>query len=164
MLDAVTAGGSGPKGILRTVADQDVEIVRRYFELVDRMLDEYWGDPVPLREFPALDLAFEQLHPEAEWTPPHLERPLCGREAWLEGIEDLFDAVDYWRIHIDVVTSLDDGIVLIASRNQIRGKGSGVDVEQGIFTVVTLEGGKIATIRDFPERDQALTAARAAEA
>ena len=141
------------------MSDQDVEIVRRYFELVDRMLGEYWAEPVSLRQFPALDLAFEQLGPEPEWTPPYLEKPLRGREAWLESIEDWFDAADYWRIHIDEATSLGEGIVLIASRNQIRGKGSGVDVEQRIFTVVTLEQGKIATIRDFPERELALAAA-----
>ncbi len=141
------------------MAEQDTEIVRRYFELVDRMLAEYWSNPVPVREFPPLHRAFEQVSPDAEWTPPHLENPICGKEAWLESIEDWLDAADYWRIHLDEVSDLGNGTVLVASRNEIRGKGSGVDVEQGIFTIVTLVDGKISTIRDFPERREALGAA-----
>jgi ketosteroid isomerase-like protein len=74
-------------------------------------------------------------------------------------LEDWFDAADYWRIHLDEVTDLGNGTVLVASRNEIRGKGSGVDVEQGIFTIVTLVDGKIATIRDFPDHAEALAAA-----
>ncbi len=142
------------------MAQQDTEIVRRYFELVDRMLRRVLGRrPSPSGTSRALHRAFEQVRLDAEWTPPYLENPLRGREDWLQSIEDWLDAAEHWRINLDDVSDLGDGIVLVASRNQIRGQGSGVDVEQRIFTIVTLVDGKIATIKDFPDRAEALAAA-----
>ena len=49
--------------------------------------------------------------------------------------------------------------VLVESRNAIRGKGSGLEVDQAICTVVTVREGKIAAIWDFTDRAEALEAA-----
>jgi hypothetical protein len=59
---------------------QNVEIVARYFRLIDDMLGEYWANPVPLSEYPALDEAFRDVHADAEWKPPHMEA-IRGKEA-----------------------------------------------------------------------------------
>ena len=77
----------------QAVAQQDIEIVRRYFELVDRMLAEYWANPVPSGSSRS-STAFEQVRLDAEWTPPYLENPIRGREAWLQSIEDWLEAAD----------------------------------------------------------------------
>ena len=37
------------------MSQENVEIVRRYFQLIDRMLGEYWVNPVPLASTPRLN-------------------------------------------------------------------------------------------------------------
>ncbi len=48
--------------------------------------------------------------------------------------------------------------VLCVSQNSIRGKDSGLAVDQRIFTLVTVRKGQIAAISDFTERRDALEA------
>ena len=136
-----------------------MEIVKRYFELIDHMLADYWTNPVPLTEYPGLDEAFRDVRADAQWKPPNLSEPLQGKEAWLSFVSDLLDAVDDWRIHIEDVSGLGDDHVLVASRNAIRGKGSGIQIDQAIWTVVAVEEGQIARIRDFTELADAHEAA-----
>jgi hypothetical protein len=49
--------------------------------------------------------------------------------------------------------------LFVESRNAIRGKGSGLEVDQAICTVVTVREGKIAAIWDFTDRQAALESA-----
>jgi ketosteroid isomerase-like protein len=141
------------------MSNQNVDVVRRYFELIDQMLADYWSEPVPLTEYPQVDEAFNEVDPDAEWQPPHLAEAIRGRDAWLAAISDWLDAADHWRIDLDEVSDLGGDRVLVASRNSIRGKGSGLEIDQGIFTVVTVRDGKITAIRDFTERQDAIEAA-----
>jgi ketosteroid isomerase-like protein len=122
------------------------------------MLGEYWTNPVPLTEYPALDEAFRDVGADAGWKPPYLEEAVQGKEAWLAVVSDLLDAADDWRISIKDVSGLAENCVLVESRNAIRGKGSGIQIDQAIWTVVTVREGKIASIRDFTDRAEALEA------
>jgi ketosteroid isomerase-like protein len=145
------------------MSEENVEVVRRYFELIVRMLDDYWSNPVTLSEYPPIDQAFADVDPEAEWTPPYLGNAIRGKEAWLAAISDWLDAADDWRIHVESVSDLGQDHVLVTSRNAIRGRDSGVQIDQGIFTVVTVQSGKITAISDFTERQNALEAAGLSE-
>ena len=82
-----------------------------------------------------------------------------GAGAWLAAVSDWLDAADHWRILIEDVSDLGGDRVLVESRNAIRGKGSGLEVDQAICTVVTVREGKIAAIWDFTDRAEALEAA-----
>ncbi|MGH2925907.1 MAG: nuclear transport factor 2 family protein [Solirubrobacterales bacterium] len=144
------------------MSQENVEIVRRYFELIDRMLGEYWLNPVPLSEYPETEQAFNEVHPDAEWKPPHMEA-FRGKDAWLAAVSDWLDAADHWRIVIEDVSDLGGDRVLVESRNAIRGKGSGLEVDQAISTVVTVREGRIAAIWDFTDRQAALEAAQASK-
>jgi len=140
------------------MSQENVEIVRRYFQLIDRMLGEYWVDPVPLSDYPETEEAFKAVHADAEWKPPHMEA-FRGKDAWLAAVTDWLDAADHWRILVEDVSDLGGDQVLVESRNAIRGKGSGLEVDQAICTVVTVSEGKIAAIWDFTDRHAALEAA-----
>jgi ketosteroid isomerase-like protein len=140
------------------MSQENVETVRRYFQLIDRMLGEYWANPVPLSEYPETEQAFRDVHADAEWKPPHME-PIRGKNAWLAAVSDWLDAADDWRIVINHVSDLGGDQVLVETRNAIRGKGSGLEVDQAISTVVTVREGKVAAIRDFTDRHTALEAA-----
>jgi ketosteroid isomerase-like protein len=141
------------------MSEENIEMVRRYFRLIDRMLGEYWTNPVPLREYPALDEAFRDVRADAEWKPPFMKDAVRGKEAWLDVVSDLLDAADDWRISVKDVSGLGGDHVLVQSRNAIRGKGSGLSIDQAIWTVVTVREGKIAVISDFTDRSTALEAA-----
>ena len=145
------------------MSEENVEIVERYFRLIDRLLEDYWTDPVPLTEYAGLDEAFRDVRDDALWKPPNLNEAIQGKEAWLGVVSDLLDAADDWRINIDDVSGLGDDYVLVASRNAIRGKGSGIQIDQAIWTVVAVTDGKIAAISDFTERAEALEAAGLSE-
>jgi len=140
------------------MSEENVEIVERYFRLIDRMLADYWTNPVPIMEYPGLDEAFRDVQADAQWKPPNLNEAIQGKEAWLDFVSDLLDAVEDWRINIEDVSGLGDDHVLVASRNAIRGRGSGIQIDQAIWTVVAVKKGKIATISDFSERAEALEA------
>jgi ketosteroid isomerase-like protein len=144
------------------MSEENVVIARRYFQLIDRMLGQYWENPVPLSEYPVVDEAFRDVHLDAEWKPPHME-VIQGKDAWLAAVSDWLDAADDWRIDIKNVSDLSGDQVLVESRNAIRGKGSGLQVEQAIWTVVTVRQGKIAAISDFTDRTAALEAAGLSE-
>ena len=140
------------------MSEENVEIVARYFQLIDRMLEEYWANPVPLRDFQILEEAFRDVHADAEWKPPHID-VIRGKEAWLAAVSDWLDAADDWRIIIENVSGLTEDQVLVESHNAIRGRGSGVQIDQAIWTVVAVRKGKIASISDFTDRSTALAAA-----
>jgi ketosteroid isomerase-like protein len=127
------------------MSEENVEIVRRYFQHIDRMLGEYWENPVPLSEYPIVDEAFRDVHVDAEWKPPHMEA-IRGKEAWLVAVSDWLDAADDWRINVKNVSELAGDQVLVESRNAIRGKGSGLEIDQAVWTVVTVRNGKIAAM------------------
>ena len=57
-----------------------------------------------------------------------------GKEAWLAAVSDWLDAADDWRIIVINVSDLAGDQVLVESRNAIRGKGSGLQIDQAIWT------------------------------
>src|SRR4029078_9368139 len=124
------------------MSQENVEIVRRYFQLIDRMLSEYWVDPVPLSDYPETEEALKAVHADAEWKPPHMEA-FRGKDAGLPAVTDWLDAANHWRILVEDVSDLGGNQVLVESRNAIRGKGSCLQGDQAISTVVTLQRRKI---------------------
>lgn len=51
----------------RAVSQQNVDVVRGYFEVFNNWLASYWSDPErPLEESPGLDAVFARLDSEAE--------------------------------------------------------------------------------------------------
>jgi len=143
------------------MSQENVEIVRGYWEVIGRVLDEYWANPdVPLSESPVVDQgAFDLVDPDAEWTPAGQLRTAHGREQWLRAIDEGLEAVDYWRPEVEKVIDAGEDKVVAVVRVSIRGKGSGVSVSQQIFTVVAVREGKIARITEYTDRAEALEAA-----
>jgi hypothetical protein len=69
------------------------------------------------------------------------------------------EAFQGWRITVEDAVEGAEGRVLLTSSSPVRGKGSGVVVDQRVFTVVALRHKKLTQIDDFSERSQALDAA-----
>jgi ketosteroid isomerase-like protein len=65
---------------------------------------------------------------------------------------------DYRQELAELVAAGAEDVVVIA-RERGRGKSSGVEVDQQVFAVWTIQGEKAARIRFFPTREDALEAA-----
>jgi ketosteroid isomerase-like protein len=146
------------------MSQENVEIVRGFWEVVGRLLDQYWANPeVPLGQWPDVEQGFDLVDPDAEWTPAGQLRTAHGREQWLRAIDDGLEAVDYWRPEVEEVIDAGKDKVLGVVRVSIRGKGSGASVSQQIFSLVSLREGRIARIVEYTERAEALEAAGLSE-
>ena len=139
---------------------ENVEIVRRYYETVDSALERHWAVPgTPVRESPLIQEVLDLLHPEAEWDTFLAEEPYRGREGMIDAVDEWLDAADDWRVKAESVTDLGEGRVLVVHRTSIRGKGSGVTIEQQTFSVAQVQDGKVIRLTDRMDREEALEAA-----
>ena len=142
------------------MSQAEVEIVRRYFEVLDSVLDRYAAsENVPISESPLIEEAFALLDEEAEWDAFLRAEPFRGRDEILVAVEDWLEAGEDWRVAMEDVAPAGEHQVLAFLRVSIRGKGSGVPIEQRLYTLVTVRGTKVLRIADFTDRALALEAA-----
>ncbi len=104
---------------------------------------------------------------DVEWIgPPDISRGAAGHVHGHEGVRAslsnwLANWVDYRFTLRELVDAGDQ--VLAAGWQQGRGKESGVEVSEEIFSVWTLDEGKVVLQRMFRDRDAALEAAGLSE-
>jgi ketosteroid isomerase-like protein len=140
------------------MSQENVEVVRAYYSLLDRWLEDYWRNPGPVEEAAGVGRVLDQLDPDAEWDWRFSSRTFRGRDEIMEGATDLIDAVDDWRIRVEEFVDGTHGRVLVVFQGIIRGRGSGVPVEQRTFSAVTVRDGRIVRIEDCDDRESALRA------
>jgi ketosteroid isomerase-like protein len=124
-------------------------------ELADRLRDAYEafnrGD---------VDAILDLLHPDIEWVPPptSLEpQPLRGREAVREYLEPNF----FESQTVEPLETIEEGNrLLVAARVRARGRGSGVELDQTAFHVLTIEEGRAVRFEVHVDRAEALRALR----
>jgi ketosteroid isomerase-like protein len=140
---------------------ENVEIVRGYYEVLSRWLDTYWANPVPLDETP--DEVIEPLDPDVEWDWAFEPRTFRGREQLFGAVADWIEAIDDWRVEVEELIDAGNDHVFATISVSGRGKGSGAQIEQRIFTALTIRNGKITRIDDYTDRAEALEAAGLSE-
>jgi ketosteroid isomerase-like protein len=134
------------------MSQQNVEIVRAGFAAFAR------GD---------LDAVLDRCDPDVEWAPaiaPILGVvAVRGRDALRRFFtQDIAEGLDEFRAEPVSFEDLGDS-VLVLSRYSGRGGSSGMEIEQTFWTVYMLRNGKIASMRDFGSREEALEAAGVSE-
>ena len=83
------------------MSEENVDVVRGYYEAADRWLASYWADPqLPFQETPELVDVFDRLDPEAEWDWLFGLETLRGHEQIRRAIGDWLETVDDWRIAV----------------------------------------------------------------
>jgi ketosteroid isomerase-like protein len=129
------------------MSQANVEVVRAIYDAFDR------GDA---------EAALERFHPDVEWYgPPDISG---GAESW-RGHEGVTRALATWigtwdDYRFELRELLDSGDHVFAGGWQRgRGKGSGVEVSEEIFSVYTLRDGLVVGQRMFRDRARALEAA-----
>jgi ketosteroid isomerase-like protein len=104
-----------------------------------------------------LDLLDErvELHPAATAVEPH---PLCGREAVREYLSpNLFEVQS--AEPQELIEERDR--ILVTAHARARGRQSGIEVDQTVFHLLTLEGDRAVRFEVYVERAEALAALRA---
>jgi ketosteroid isomerase-like protein len=136
------------------VSRQNVELVRRAVVAVIR------------RPKPDFDTVNALYHPDHEYVS-RLEtleggsrRGASGYRDWLLNAEETFE----WESRLERVTEIDDERVLAITPTRIRGKQSGVRLdEERIGCLVTVREGRIVRTELYPSPEEALEAARLPE-
>ena len=146
------------------MSEENVEVVRGFYEEVNAWLETYWADPSrPLADTPGVDEVFARMDPEAEWDWLFSSDIYQGRDQLLHAAADFVGTVGDWRIEVgELIEGRGDG-VMASLRVVARGKGSGAPVDQPVFSAVTVRNGRIARMEDHTERSEALEAAGLSE-
>lgn len=105
---------------------------------------------------PILDL----LHPDVEWIPPptSLEpRPLRGRDAVREYLAPNF----FESQTAEPLETIEHGNrLLVVARVRARGRGSGIEIDQTAYHLLTIEDGRAVRFEVHVDRAEALGALR----
>jgi ketosteroid isomerase-like protein len=100
------------------------------------------------------------LHPDVEWIPPatSLEpEPLHGREAVREYLAPNF----FESQTAEPLETIEHGNrVLVVARVRARGRGSGIELDQTAYHLLTIDDGRAVRFEVHMDRSTALAALR----
>jgi ketosteroid isomerase-like protein len=154
------------------MSEENVELVRRFFEVSQRYLDAYWEHPrsgVAALEAGELDPETEALlavlHPEVEYKAgaAALEGTARGHLGYLRAWDALLGAWEEFSYTLDEVVDLGGDEVFVASEITTRWKGSGMTLSEPRFIVLIVRDGLIVRFNAYRERAEALEAAGLSE-
>jgi ketosteroid isomerase-like protein len=147
------------------MSQENVEVVRRYFEAAGRAFAAYWHSPRSVADTlragelePEMADPWRYLHPNIEWKSALIGITARGYEALADGVDQLLDAAQDYRVNAPEVTDLGDSQVLAVLRLAMKGKASDIDVNVTIFNIVTVEDGLIIRMDEYLERAEAIKA------
>jgi ketosteroid isomerase-like protein len=151
------------------MSGENVELVRRAREAGQRSLDAYWRDPrsgvaaLEAGDLPPETEAFLAfLHPEVEYNavPAALEGGTArGHVGWLRSWDAFLSQMDDGSVEVKEVADLGGDQVLAVSELTAKWKGSGMELSEPRFTVMTIRDRLIVRIDVYRERAKALEAA-----
>ncbi len=151
------------------MSQENVEIVRRFFEASERSLKAYWKKPRSLAEaLKADDLDHETeemwklLHPDVVWNTDGLGT-FRGQSEIASAWDDILEVADDYAISLRGLVDCGRDCVLATVDRTATATGSGMTATFPLFVVITVRGGLVTQMDEYPGRDQALEAAGLAE-
>jgi ketosteroid isomerase-like protein len=151
------------------MAQENVEVVRRFFAAIEQLLQRWRPERSLVDAFTAGDIppeareALGYLSPEAQWNPVFSSETYSGRLQLAKGWDELLEAAENYSLTTLEVTELDNDRVLGVFGPSLEGRSSGIRVNAAVFAVVTLHGGLITRLDEYTDRREALEAARLSE-
>ena len=141
------------------MSQENVEIVRRGYEVMTQYLRDYPAALPPLGEF---------LDPEIEWRGPRefpdLAEARYGHDGVRAYIDKLFEVLDDYRMAPEEFIDAGGDQVLVFSREGGSGKGSGAAVQtHPTGHLWTIRDGMAVEMESYWERSEALEAAGLSE-
>jgi ketosteroid isomerase-like protein len=147
------------------MSQRNVEVVQRFFEAVERLLDGWETSRSLVEVMKAGDLspegreALDCLSPEAEWSPAFSGETYRGPLEISRGWDELLEAAEDYALTLLEVTDLGNDRVLAVFGPSLEGRSSGIRVNAAVFAVVRLQGGLITRLDEYTDRTEALEAA-----
>jgi ketosteroid isomerase-like protein len=120
------------------VSQENVEIVRRFLDVVD------------------VDEALTDAAPDIVWNPIE-ELPTQGHDAVRASTAHWKAEWDEYKVMPEEFVDMGDRVV-VTVRLRGRGRGSGVEIDALFYDVYTLRDGKIVRMDQFTERAEAFEA------
>ena len=151
------------------MSQENVEIVRQFFEAVGRLLGAWELSRSLVDATKAGDLppeareALDCLHPEAEWNPVFSGETYRGQLGLVRAMDDLLQAAANYGVALLDVIDLKEDRVLAVYGLELEGKTSGIDVNATMFAVISVQDRLIAQIYEYTDRREALEAAGLSE-
>jgi ketosteroid isomerase-like protein len=110
-----------------------------------------------------LDAWLEHLHPDAEYDATAAIGPFAGmyygRPAIRSFLAEYFESWDYARMVPEDFIEVGDDVVVVSLHLQLRGKGSGLEVDARTTNVWFMRDGKAARMAVYNDIAEALEAA-----
>jgi ketosteroid isomerase-like protein len=155
------------------MSEENVEVVRRFYEAAERSLDAYWKDP--RSGVAALDAG--DLHPESAavlaFLDPDVEyRAVAevveggtarGHRGWLRFWDDLLSASEDLRFTVTEVKDLGRNKSWWSATSRSSGRASGMTLSEPRVSLVSLHDGLVVQITTYRDREAALEAAGLSE-
>jgi ketosteroid isomerase-like protein len=148
------------------MSQENVEVVRRNFEAIQRAVDSYWRDPRSIvkamdegEPWPEWEAALGFLHPEFEWQTVFLGQTFRGRREFAGVWDDFLRAFQNFRTHLVEVEDLGGDRVYIVMEPEGIGKDSPHPMDARFHSVFTLRDGLVIRLEEYLTREEALAAA-----
>jgi ketosteroid isomerase-like protein len=135
------------------MSQENVEFVRSVYAAFCRLAE---GDDIP-------SYVVDYFEPDCEYQPVEEEETIRGHDAMVGWIERWFEAWDEFRVDIDELIEVGDGVIFAAITVHAHGAGSGIQVNQRFFHIFDLRNGKVSRQLEYLERREALEAAGLSE-
>lgn len=107
------------------------------------------------------DAVLAQIDPEVEIHVLSAQifggAPFRGHDGYREWIATMEDSFEVWQIHPDVFREHGDKVVVLGHMH-MRGRGSGVELDQRTGWVVEIHEGKMTRLQAFLSHEEALAA------
>jgi len=139
------------------MSQEDLELVRRWYALLPDLRDVDAADDRALADRAFRDFFDEEWELRLPSGYPEGEPTFRGREGFAQLVAMLRDAWSEWRFETERFLDA-GGRVVVFARVVARGSGSGVPIELHDAHVVSLDGGRITSIRVYRDRTEALAA------
>jgi ketosteroid isomerase-like protein len=150
------------------MSQENVEIVRRFYEAGQRSLEAYWKNPRSGAAAlgagdldPETEAVLAFLHPEVEYrgVPSPLEGGIAhGHLGYLKAWDAYLGAAEDARMTVKELVDLGADEVLGVGELTVRWMGSGMTLTEPRFAVLTLREGLVVRFSVYRDRQEALEA------
>jgi ketosteroid isomerase-like protein len=146
---------------------ENVDLVRRFMDAIERGFDAYWKDPRSIAVafetndlWPEWEEAFEYVDPGIEWQTTFLAETHRGQLEAARVWDDFLAWAEDYRPSLEHVEDLGGDHVFVVVALIGKGKDSGVGMGARFFDLFTVRKGLIVRIEEYTSRTEALQAAR----
>jgi ketosteroid isomerase-like protein len=94
----------------------------------------------------------DEIEPDFEVVSRLTNQVYRGAAGIRDWVADVTESFDQWNLRLDEVRELGDDRLLGLGRLQIRGRGSGVDLDQPAAWLFQFRGGRMARMETFLNR------------